>query len=461
MQSLALNLPRSRNSSNPLSQATALPELKDVTIQRAWPRILLPPSKFTCRGYIVSMHSTFHSQEKSSQQAGPAELPGNCQAPSTTDASRSVSQLEASSRLEGPRNVLRQILSTHEEHILSAEATTLKEDTRALPSQYLRAIGWGSCGTMYHQLGTSHVIKKAINGNIALSDECRLWNDLVMHKKVEEIMNSHSASRDTITVLVPRVHRYISKADESWNTHDHMFPPEDRTTEHLLISEYIPPIDVIGRNALIDYFCPEKLRPAAKLQDSNNDCLVRLYLGKRRDHITRLRPGPKTYFGIRNFPLCLDQMEAIGLDTKAFASAMADTLAILHWEARIDAADIEFVLGGAPCLTHKPLPKLEHLRHLAADTSTDTTTPNPGTGAPVTHLWLLDFNQCQPIAMNEGGADQAVRRFLDNDPYYPRPATGSADDSLWLHFQQRYITASRKITNGSGHSDLPSLFIES
>ena len=70
------------------------------------------------------------------------------------------------------------------------------------------------------------------------------------------------------------------------------------------------------------------------------------------------------------------------------------------------------------------------------------------------------FNQCQPIAINEGGADQAVKRFLDNDPYYPRPATGSADDSLWLHFQQRYIVASRKITDGSGHCDLPSLFIE-
>ena len=407
------------------------------------------------------MHSTSHSQEKLNRQARPVELLGDCQAPPTTDASRSVNQPEAFRRFEGPRDVLRQILSVDQKDILSAEAATSKENySRALPSQYLRAIGWGSCGKMYHQLGTSHVIKKAINGNIVLSDECRLWNDLLMHKKVEEVIDSHKISRDNVPVLVPRVHRHISKADKWWNTHGYMFPPEDRTPENLLISEHIPPIDVIGRNALIDYFCPENLRPAAKLQDSNNDCLVRLYLGKRRDHITRLRPGPKTFFGIRNLPLCLDQMEDIGLDTKALASAMADTLAILHWEVRIDAADIEFVLGGAPCLTHKPLPKFEQLRHLAADTSTDTTTPDPGTCAPATHLWLLDFNQCQPIAMNEGGADQAVKRFLDNDPYYPRPAIGSADDSLWLHFQQRYIVASRKITNGSGHRDLPSLFIE-
>ena len=374
-------------------------------------------------------------------------------------SSMSVAQPEALGRLERPREMLRRILSTCNEDTPSSEVAISNEDhLRALPSQYLRGIGWGSCGKIYHQLGTTHVVKKAINGNIVLSDECRLWNDLIMHKKVEEVIDSHTLSRDTIPVLVPRVYRYISKADEWWRTHDHMFPPEDRTPENLLISEHIPPIHAVGRNALMDYFCPEKLRPGAKLQESNKDCLIRLYLGKRRDHITRLRPGAKTYFGIRNFPLCLDQMEDIGLDTMAFASAMAETLALLHWEANIDAADIEFVLGGAPCLTHKPLPGLEQLRHLAVDTSTDTT--GSGTSVPVTHMWLLDFNQCQTIPMNEIGVDQAVKRFLDNDPYYPRPATEGADERLWLHFQQRYIAASRKILDGSQYSKLPFLFIE-
>ena len=211
----------------------------------------------------MNMHPTSHLQEKPNRQARPAELLRDCEAPPVNDAPRNVTQPEAFGRLEGPRDVLRRILFTDEDDILSAEAATLKENySRALPSQYLRAIGWGSCGKLYHQLGTSHVIKKAINGNIALSDECRLWNDLVMHKKVEELIDSYS---DSTPVLVPRVHRYISKADEWWRTHDHMFPPGDRTPENLLISEHSPPIGVIGRNALIDYFCPEKLRQAAKL----------------------------------------------------------------------------------------------------------------------------------------------------------------------------------------------------
>ena len=408
----------------------------------------------------MTMRST-SPQKKPDRHSLPAELHEDCEAPLVSESSMSVTQPEVLGRLERPHDVLRQILSPYKKDTPSSEVAISKEGhLHPLPSQYLRGIGWGSCGKIYHQLGTTHVVKKAINGNIVLSDECRLWNDLIMHKKVEEVIDSHNVGRDNIPVLVPRVYRYISKTDEWWKTHDHMFPPEDRTPENLLISEHIPPIHSIGRNALMDYFCPEKLRPGAKLQDSNNDCLIRLYLGKRHDHITRLRPGDKTYFGIRNFPLCLDQMEDIGLDTMAFASAMADTLALLHWEAKIDAADIEFVLGGAPCLTHKPLPRFEELRHLTADTSTATAVPDAGAGAPVTHMWLLDFNQCQPIPMNETGVDQAVKRFLDNDPYYPRPATENGSECLWLHFQQRYLAASRLILNGSGYSRLALLFIE-
>ena len=65
-----------------------------------------------------------------------------------------------------------------------------------------------------------------------------------------------------------------------------------------------------------------------------------------------------------------------------------------------------------------------------------------------------------PNNSNEWNVDQAVKRFLDNDPYYPRPATESAGECLWLHFQQRYLAASRQILDGSQHSDLPFLFIE-
>lgn len=72
---------------------------------------------------------------------------------------------------------------------------------------------------MYKQLGTTQVIKKAINGNIALAEEYRLWNDLTTHKKVVVIiMNGNSAQYKTTTVLVPRCYRYI-KENICWKAH--------------------------------------------------------------------------------------------------------------------------------------------------------------------------------------------------------------------------------------------------
>lgn len=80
--------------------------------------------------------------------------------------------------------------------------------------------------------------------------------------------------------------------------------------------------------------------------------------------------------------------------------------------------------------------------------------------AGVTHIWLLDFNQCHTMTMDEHGVDQAVKRFFDNDPYYPRPlAVGTEDMALWDVFESRYLgAADRSVELEHGH--LPRSFIE-
>lgn len=90
------------------------------------------------------------------------------------------------------------------------------------------------------------------------------------------------------------------------------------------------------------------------LQNSNKDCLIRLYLGRRRHSTIRVKN--KVDFSLWYFKLCLDQTEDLRLDTLYHALEMADALAIMHWEARIDAADIRLVFGGAHCLAQEPLP---------------------------------------------------------------------------------------------------------
>lgn len=239
--------------------------------------------------------------------------------------------------------------------------------------------------------------------------------------------------------------------------HARLFADGDWTPEDVLISEQIPPVHPAARDALIDCYCPVKLKDGAKSQNSNNDCLVRLYLGKRRDHTTRLKP--RDLFGLRNFPLCLDQMQVLGLDTTRYAVAMAEALAIMHWETKIDAADVELVLGGAPCLTYKPPPNPDQV--LALQEHFPITPVASDSGYKAAYIWLLDFNQCQPMTMDETGIGQAVKRFFDNDPCYPRPPAhpNCSDMGLWEDFKSRYLVVSQRFVNEE-ERELPGKFIE-
>ena len=154
-------------------------------------------------------------------------------------------------------------------------------------------------------------------------------------------------------------------------------------------------------------------------------------------------------------------MEDLELDSSYYALRMADVLAIMHWEAQIDAADVEFVLGGPPCLAQDPIPALEKLKQLEKDSTTGVDAVQ--SQAAATHMWLLDFNQCQPISMDEEGVHQAVKRFFDNDPYYPRPsaAVGSPDERLWEIFAMRYLETSGSIIGADkDRRRLPITFIE-
>jgi hypothetical protein len=39
---------------------------------------------------------------------------------------------------------------------------------------------------------------------------------------------------------------------------------------------------------------------------------------------------------------------------------------------------------------------------------------------PPVGMWLLDFNRCHMISMDEKGVEQAVKAFFRNGPYYSR-----------------------------------------
>ncbi|KAJ5893658.1 hypothetical protein N7495_005349 [Penicillium taxi] len=315
----------------------------------------------------------------------------------------------------------------------------------------LRLIGYGTCGKVFSRDDSTIVLKAAL----VQSDQ--LWNDYIMGTAVCEAFDRHPK----ISVHVPRPHYFIdsTKSGEEeniwWANNDSHFPKAVDIPSDVLSIEKIPPLPHVIRNKLIEKYCPTKVLPAAREAPGNKDCLVRLYMGKRRDPTRR----PSRFFSLRNFNMCLDQMEDLKLEVGIFAACMGHALAIMHWDAKIDADDVEFVLGCAPVNTYdsSTIPNYLSGQRLAEITSygtrkstfrefngaQDATAARNLTKSHV-NMWLLDFNRCHSITMNQEGVQKSVDAFFRNDPYFPRPVMKqSSDQEAWLIFRDCYLETSK------------------
>lgn len=121
-------------------------------------------------------------------------------------------------------------------------------------------------------------------------------------------------------------------------------------------------------------------------------------------------------------------MEEFGdLDIAGYTRAMADSLAMMHCLAKVDANDVEFVL--AP-----PRPG-----DLLEATFTSVTLEQHA-------LWILDFDCCNSMPMNETGVNQAVAAFFKYDPFYPLPGIEDThDQEMWEMFRARFLETSLNI----------------
>ena len=322
-----------------------------------------------------------------------------------------------------PEIVLRLMLST-----MSCLRTSAEVQTE--PKQ----IGKGQCGTIWNLPGTNLVLKVANRGK-----EDGLKNDFSMHQKVEKAWRGTTAKCGS-TVHLPRPQALKSPSDNvPWD--DYTSPPT-----YGLLSERIYALPALVREAIFDYFAPKALnanKQAFLQTPENQDCLIRIYLGRRA---VRNSSHP---FKLRNFDLMVNEMEALKLDTVVFAKTIAQGLARIHWVAGIDANDIEWVFGTAP-------PEIPESSNL---TKEDSIAPEQGAvSQPVScGVWVLDFDQCRPFPASEEGVEQLQRGFYFNDPYYPRPSsTNSKDKALWQTFKEAYLTASRYYTK----TEWPHRFID-
>lgn len=231
-------------------------------------------------------------------------------------------------------------------------------------------------------------------------------------------------------LAVPRCDKLIEPTDEWWYTQLQQFPPS-YTACKALISERIPKVPKTISDKIVDLFCDgnASLASFVKSNEDDDSCLIRPYLGRRRRH----RQGGTSNsrfqrFSLRNVPLHVDQMEALHLDTHSYAKTMADALALMHWDARIDANDVEYVLA-PPRESEVHSPSTLHCEYLGLHS-----------------MWILDFDCCQPLSMDETGVEQACAAFFKNDPFYPRPGGDeAADTELWAVFKSRFLSTSRRI----------------
>ncbi|KAK7452442.1 hypothetical protein CaCOL14_004646 [Colletotrichum acutatum] len=314
-------------------------------------------------------------------------------------------------------------------------------------TEELEHIGEGFCATIYDFGSTGQVIKQAKE----LRKFPELLVDYVSHQKV------YAASLHlALQVCIPRPAEFIrpEQLGEWYNEHRESGKlPDSRTLVSrnmaVLVSERIPALPLEVRRALIEVFCPIEQRVAAHVMRRNNNCLARLYLGRRRQNT-----GVEGGFELRNFEMTLDKMEILNIDPLQYVAPMAEALAAMHWETKHDAFDVEFVLASSTTPTTR-----------TAEWASVKTTREPIEGSEsqrkAVQMWLLDFNQVGEITMDSKGVARAVRGFWDNDPYYPRPTmeedSHTTEAKLWRKFKQVYLATSSKILKDDA---LATTFIE-
>ncbi|KAF5548417.1 Centromere V [Fusarium mexicanum] len=306
-------------------------------------------------------------------------------------------------------------------HTVSDMTTGVSHDltTQSSPEKLLR-IGTGCCGSVWADAdstkdnGTPSCIKRE-DGDPHRS----IANEHFIHQLVVQSLQLNP--QHARNFRIPLCRGFLNKDDEDWSLVLPRLPPGSKPCNALL-GEKVQPLSEDVRKLLVSKFARGGSDQDAIINDKKNEhCLIRPYLGRRKKDWENTNRS--TFFSLRNFPLNLDRMIELGLDVQSYVKVMAEGLAFLHWVARIDANDVEFVLA-----------RSRSTSNLHPYSPFDTTIFGPHS------MWIIDFDCCNPVTMDENGAAAAAECFWRNDPYYPRPwSTDTSDEELWCAFKGHYL----------------------
>lgn len=295
-----------------------------------------------------------------------------------------------------------------------------------------RCIGKGLCGSVWALGSTDVDTGTAVKREDGAPDRSAT-NDYNMHLSILRSSLTHPLSTP---LSIPKCHQLFQATDTWWQTRLPQFPVGYSASKlsSLNASQKVPRST---SNKIVVLFCTGNtpLSDFVKTNADNDACLIRPYLGRRRRYKYGASTSMFQRFSLRDVPLHVDQMEALDLDTNAYAETMTDALALMHWGAKIDANDVEFVLAPSREIqpSGSPVSRSDHLGSHS--------------------MWILDFDCCRDLSMDDAGIEQACAAFHKNDPFYPRPGSDeAADERLSVIFKKRFLQTSGTML-GEGSED--------
>lgn len=355
-------------------------------------------------------------------------------APTTQEAPTTV-PIDSEPNMQRVNQELHRMLSLQNQVSTTSSAAERHAEARATESSTFRKIGAGACGAIFAQDGKPLVYKLDKSGD----DESMLWNDFLMHLRICKCFDRFIIDE----VKVPQCLGFVPKSKTTYfDKHPGLGEaaiPVCNFPTHALVAERIHPLPKSVRDCLIEKFCLPKNQNNARADVANRDCLVRVYLGSTKGKIGAM------FFSLRNFKLHLNHMLEVKLDVEAMSRRMGIALAVMHWAAKTDARDVEFVLGSST-------KKTQIVPHDEPETLAPFSYFGPSSEISedfycrTTELFLLDFNQVRTITLDDEGVAMAVDAWRVNDPYYPKPLReSSAERSIWKEFVNSYIVSSQSI----------------
>lgn len=347
---------------------------------------------------------------------------------------------------------LDRLLSTRSAVSTTSSAALRENEAAQYPPAVAAKIGEGYCGEVFSLVGTKLAIKRAKAGKINTDMLKAEW---LAQEAIYTACRAHA-----VEIRVPQPGQSYDIDDgQFWEDRGQLLPATASGERRFCLEfERILPMVARIRQMLIHDFCHPAHVEAALQNPDNRDCLIRLYLGQRG---TPGAPKLGQTFTLRNFPLTLDKFEHLILDISYYARRIGEGLAIVHWAARFDGRDIEWVMGSSPA-QEDDIPTLAERKEWMGQGQYLSSRLQLDFRRRTSYVWLLDFNQCKPISLDEAGINMAASAFFDNDPYYPR--AGHGDGSVWRTFAEAYLAMGQKILDPAivrdKIADLPKQFVD-